>query len=119
VQLEGLGKLITFNYFSGSRIHNLPTCSVVPQSLRYYMPTALVTTDYYILQCINCVHKESVMNAYSNSDHESVTYKYKDGTRGTFRFKPLPSVLVSVFLKSGEGAPLCRNTTIQSNKITQ
>jgi hypothetical protein len=35
---EGLGKLITFNYFTGARISDFPTCSTLPRPLRYCAP---------------------------------------------------------------------------------
>jgi hypothetical protein len=38
VLLEGLGKLKKLNCLIGSRTHYLPSCSIVPQPLRYRLP---------------------------------------------------------------------------------
>jgi hypothetical protein len=34
---EGLGELIKFSYLNGSQAHDLPACSIAPQTLCYRM----------------------------------------------------------------------------------
>jgi hypothetical protein len=55
---EGLGKLIKFLYLIGSRTRDLPSCSVVPQPLRYHAPsTDLIGISDTLYKCKSVCHR--------------------------------------------------------------
>jgi hypothetical protein len=47
------------------------------------------------------------MNTYSNSDQESVIYKYEDNDEEHSDSEPMPSVLASLPLNNAEKVPFC------------